>query len=135
MAALRASLNPLETTLDCDIDRLIIAHFEMQEALLLSAPPIAPVQRILPDEMQRARDWRIVLIGQAQHHPIGHTLAQQIKRFAREVWRAPFARAGILIENPEYVPMLRLDVIACQSDNLQALLCTFAFLSERSAFA
>ncbi len=69
-----------------------------------------------------------VHIGEHQQHLIPHPLAEQVEGLARQIGRAPFARAGILVEVPERIPMLWLDVCARQCADFHPVLGRSAFL-------
>src|SRR3546814_8694739 len=70
------------------------------------------------------------LIGDEQNDPLRHMLADQVERFAREVRMPPFARAGILIEEPHRVPMFGADRIAGQFFDAQSLDGARPFLAQ-----
>src|SRR3546814_2065311 len=78
----------------------------MQIGDLDETAPIAAVKRIGAEEVQRPGNRPLLrVIGDEQNDPLRHMLADQVERFAREVRMPPFARAGILIEEPHRVPM------------------------------
>ncbi len=135
MTALRARLDAGQAKRDRRIDRLIIAQFEMQEADVLGAAPIAPVERIATDEIERARHRLVVFEREHQQQRLAHPLLEQVEGVAGEIGRPPFARAGVLIEGPERVPMLGADVIATQLLDPHRVLRRGAFLAQILALA
>ena len=54
--ALRAGLDARQAVGDGPIDRLVVAELEMQERLLLDRAPVAAVERVGADEIERAGD-------------------------------------------------------------------------------
>ena len=77
-------------------------------------PPIAPVERILADEIDRAGDGAAIALGHDQKNMIAHRRADFREKFAGQIGRAPFARARIRVEMKKRVPMGFLDVGAGQ---------------------
>ena len=75
--ALGASLDAGNAMGNGEIDRLIIAEFEMQEGHLHGRPPIAAIERILAPKVERAGHRLAIALGQHQHHPLAQALAQQ----------------------------------------------------------
>ena len=102
--ALRAGLDPRELVLDREIDRLIVAQLEMQERVVLDRAPVAAVERVAADEVDRARDVAPGALRHHQQHLVAHGLADQRIELAREIRPAPFARAGLHVEREERVP-------------------------------
>src|ERR1700674_5893663 len=56
VGALRARLDHLQAALDRVFDRLVIANLEMQERPVLDRAPIAAVDRVATEEIERAGD-------------------------------------------------------------------------------
>ena len=54
--ALRARLDALQPVRDREFDRLVIAALEMEEFVIPVAPPIAAVDRVLAEQVERAGD-------------------------------------------------------------------------------
>ena len=54
--ALRAGLDAFEPVRQREIDRLVVADLEMQAGMLLDRAPIAAVERVGADQVQRAGD-------------------------------------------------------------------------------
>ena len=53
--ALRAGLDALQAARDREVDGLVVADLEMQERMVLDAAPVAAVERVGADEVERAR--------------------------------------------------------------------------------
>src|ERR1700730_15782548 len=66
MLPLRASLDAGEAARNREFNRLIIADLEMQERMLLDRPPIAPIERVLANKIDGARDIAAIALGHDQ---------------------------------------------------------------------
>ena len=88
--ALRPGLDPGKPQPDRGVDRLIVAKLEVQERLVDQRPPVAAIERIRPDEVERAGYRPPPGKGQHQQNPVCHPLAQQGEGLPREVGCAPF---------------------------------------------
>src|SRR4029079_14228340 len=97
MGALGAGLDPGEAMLNGVVDSLVVADLEMQTGMLLDGAPIAAIERIGANEVEGAGDGAAIALGEHEEDLVGHALADQAEEFAREIGRAPFARAGVLI--------------------------------------
>ena len=53
---LRAGLDALQPSAQREVDRLIVADLEMEKRALLDRAPVAAVERVVADEVDRARD-------------------------------------------------------------------------------
>ena len=133
--ALRSGLDPLQAARDRNVDRLIIAQFEVQERPLDQRAPIAAIERVRPGEVERPGHRLPVEIGEDQHHAVPHPLPEQGEGFARQIGLAPLARACILIEFPERIPFRRADFGTGQHADLHPLLRCGAFLADVLALA
>ena len=133
--ALRACLHAREATRDGRVDRLIVAQFEVQERLVDHRPPVAAIERIAADEVQRARHGAPLDECHDQQHALAHAFAQQGEGLAGEIGPTPRACAGVLIEMPEGVPVLGPDRLAAQVADLHASLRGGAFLADILALA
>src|SRR5262245_34137672 len=83
--SLRARLDPFQLPVDGEIDRLVIADLEMQEGMVLDAAPVAAVERIGADEVDRTGD---VAAAAARHHQkdvVAHPFADQREKAAVEI--------------------------------------------------
>src|SRR3984957_11681508 len=54
MRALGAGLDPLQPVIDRELDRPVIATLEMQHLVVAVAAPIAAVDRLAPEDVERA---------------------------------------------------------------------------------
>ena len=134
--ALRPRLDPAQTLGNRPVDGLMVAQFEMQEGVVFGAAPVASVQRVAPDEVQRRGNGPAVAFRQHQQDVIAHGRVEFVKGPARQIGRAPFARPGVLVEGPEMVPVLRLDLISGQRpDGTAKALRNAAFLAQGLALA
>src|SRR5690242_16974479 len=107
----------------------------MQERHILDAAPIATVERVPADQIERARDRTAIALGKKQQHLVRHSLAEQREEGARKIGLSPFARAGILIEYPERVPIGLGELGASDMPYRQAIERRGAFLADRLALA
>src|SRR5690606_9335515 len=73
--ALRPGLDPGEPALDGEIDCLIVAQLEMEEGPVDEAAPVAAVERVGADEVERPGDRPAVLEGEQQYHTLAPALA------------------------------------------------------------
>src|SRR5207237_9896058 len=87
------------------------------------------------DHVERAGDRAAVLQREDQQQTVRHPLAEEGKTGAGEVGMAPFAGAGVLVEDPEGVPMLLAYGVAGEVDDLQLLDGAGALLADRLAVA
>jgi hypothetical protein len=113
--ALRARLGAGKAAGDSGIDRLVIAKLEVEIGHFLGRAPIAAVERLGADHVERAGDRLAVAQRQDQQQPVRHPLADQGEEGAGQIGLAPFAGAGVLVEDPEGVPM-RLGMAAPAED-------------------
>ena len=63
MLALGAGLDALQPSGDGEFDSLVVAGFEVQEAMLLAAAPIAAIERRVAKDVQRGTDIPAVAFG------------------------------------------------------------------------
>src|SRR5437588_7230655 len=52
MRALRAGLDPLQPVIDRELDRAVVAAFEMQKAVLAVGAPVAAVDRLAAENIE-----------------------------------------------------------------------------------
>ncbi len=71
---------------------------------MLDRAPVAAVERVAADEVDRARDEAPGALRHHQQNAVAHRLADQRIEGTREVRPAPFARSGLDIEREENVP-------------------------------
>ena len=136
VGALRAGLDARKPVRDRELDGLVVANLEMQERVLLDRPPIAAVERIRADHVQRARHVAPGALGEHQEQPVGHRRPEQAEAAPVEIGRAPFARAGVHVEGEERVPMRLAEVAARDPFDLDAAGHRLApFLTDRLPLA
>ena len=107
----------------------------MQERHVLAASPIAAVERVRANQVERAGDRSSIPLGEDQQHLVRHLLPEQREERTRQIGPAPFARAGILIERPEGVPIRLAKIRAGDASNAQPVQRGGAFLADRLALA
>src|SRR5436190_4852695 len=89
--SLRAGLDAGEAMRERPFDGLVVTKLEVQEGLLDGRAPVPPVERVRPDEVERAGDRRAVAERQDQKDAVRHALADQRKEAAVEIRAAPLA--------------------------------------------
>ena len=100
-------------------DRLIVAELEVEERHLLGAAPVAAVEGIAADDVQRPGDRPAVAQGEEQQQPLAHRPGDRLEEGARQIGPAPFARSGVLVERPHRVPFGRADLAPAQRDEIE----------------
>ena len=103
--ALGTGLDPRQLVADGVVDRLVVAELEMQAGVVLDRAPVAAVQAVAADQVERARHRPPIAHGEDQQAAIGHRLAQPGEEFAIEVGPAPLAAARVHVEGEERVPV------------------------------
>ena len=81
--ALRARLDTREPSRNGEVDGLVVADLEMQAGVLLERAPIAAIERVGADEVQRACDGAAVALGEYEQDLIAHALADQAEKKLR----------------------------------------------------
>ena len=107
----------------------------MQKRDVTRAAPIAAIKAIGPDKIQRARNRAVIVKGKKQDNAVAHAVANDVKKCTRQIRRPPFARACVLIEYPECVPMIRRDVSPGNHLDPDCGLRARAFLADGLALA
>ena len=85
--ALRAGLDA-QAAFDREVDGAVVAELEMQEGRVDDGAPVAAVERLSPQQVERAGDRLAILLRHHQHHLVAEPLAQQRPEVAREVGAA-----------------------------------------------
>src|ERR1700761_6197478 len=93
----------------------------MEERYVLRRAPIAPVKRIRADQVERACNGPPIPHRQHEEHALPHALAQQREEAATQIGLSPFARARILVEMPEGVPMRLSDFRADEVEEVESV--------------
>ena len=107
--ALRPGFDLGQAMADGEVDCLIIAGLEMQAGVVLGAAPIAAIESIAADEVQRPGDPAAVAFAKNQQGVVAHGLVDQVEECAGQIRAPPFPHAGILIKLPEHVPVSGLN--------------------------
>ena len=82
--------------------------------------PVAAIQRVGADEVQRPADDRAVMLRHHQQHAVGHGGVKLVKHALGQIGPAPFAVDGGQVEPVEMVDMRSGDVVACQAQQPHA---------------
>ena len=106
----------------------------MQKRDFPRATPVAPVKRLFADDVERPGNRNAVLHRKNQQQFARHFLMQQVKGGAGQIRLAPFSHPGVLIKFPEIVPMLGLDVVPRQMNDLHVFLGLDPFPADSLAF-
>src|ERR1700712_4308069 len=85
VAALCPCLDAGEAPRDRLVDCLVVTQLEMQERLVDERAPIAPVERVATDEIERAGDRHALGISQDEQDLLTHPLTDQRESLARQV--------------------------------------------------
>ena len=136
MCALRACFDTSEPARDGGVDGLVVAQLEMQAGVVLDTAPVAAKKHLTPDEVERPGNRSSATQCQHQQNVVAHLFLHKVEEFAGQVGAAPFARAGVLIELPERIPMLGPQIVARQRHDVPAKgLRLRTFLADRLALA
>ena len=65
VGALRAGLDGLQPTLNGKVDGLVVTDLKVQAVVIFNATPVAPIERIAADEVDRTGDPAAIV---AHHH-------------------------------------------------------------------
>ena len=104
--------------------------------MILDTAPVPAKKRLPPDKVQRPSHRHTVAHRQHQQHVVAQGAVRDVEEPPRQIGRAPFPRAGVLIEAPEMFPMPRLDLIAGQRHDLPAKgIGPLTLLADHLAFA
>src|SRR5438067_1086144 len=95
--ALGTGLDPGQAERDRRVDRLVVAQLEVQERLVDERAPIAPVERVGADEVERPGDRLLSMPREDQQDLVAEPFAKQVERGPRQVRPAPLARSGVLV--------------------------------------
>ena len=134
--ALRARLHAGKALCDRIFDGAVIAELEMQAGMILDRAPVAAEKSLAADEIERPGDPAASAPGHHQEHVIAHGFMDKVEKGAGQIGPPPFARAGILIESPEGLPVLREDFIARQHvDGAAKALGARPLLADRLALS
>src|SRR5437868_9253948 len=129
--ALRAGLNASEAMVDRPFDRLVIAEFEVEEWHFLGAAPVAAVERVRADEIQRAGDRLRTTAGEEEQHRLAEPLSDEVEELPREVGIAPLPRAGVLVERPHRVPFGGSDLASTKRPECELVASGCSLFAQR----
>ena len=90
---------------DRKINRLIITSLEMQIGNVDIGAPIAPIKRIITNEIERAADNLAFIFGHHQKHAVCHGFAKLGKDLMRQIGTAPFPVDGGYIKPEKCINM------------------------------
>ena len=107
----------------------------MQKRHVAGAAPIAPIEAIRADKVQRARNRPVAIICEEQHNAVLHAFANKVEKRARQIRLPPFARTGILVKYPKGIPVISRNVRAADLRNTHGGLCSGTLLANGLALA
>src|SRR6185369_17790396 len=97
--------------------------------------PVASIERVRAYEVESARDRTSVAVREQQQDLVAHALGDEIEELARQIGVAPFARAGVLVENPHRVPFGAADLGSAKRSKADPVASGRALLADRLALA
>ena len=133
--ALRAGFDASESVPDRVFDRLVVAELEVQERPVLDRSPVAPVNRLRAQEVERTGNPPPAPPRHHQHDAVAHGTADDREERTVEIGPPPLARAGVHVEVEERVPDRLGQFGAAQPDNLDAVLSFLALPPDGFPFA
>src|SRR5262249_14289308 len=95
-------------------DGLVVAQLEMQARVVLDGAPVAAVEAVAADHVQRAGDRFFATPRDHEQAALARRGADQREGAAVEVGPAPLARAGIHVKGEERIPMRLRDLAPAQ---------------------
>src|SRR5258707_13119934 len=110
MRTLCACLDPLQPAPDREVDCLVITALEVEEFVISITTPVAPVDRVLAEQVEGAGHVGGAAAGHDEHDLFRHSLADHREEAAIEVSRSPFAVRGGEIEFEECIPMTGVQI-------------------------
>ena len=133
--ALGPGLNASEAVIDRPFDRSIIAELEMEEGHLFGATPVAAVERVAANEVQRAGHRQAAAAGEKQQHLVAHPLGDEIEELPGEIGPSPLPRACVLVKGPHRLPFHGPDLGTAKHSDLESIERGRALLAQRLALA
>ena len=85
MLALGTGLDAAQTVTKGKVDGLIIAQLEVQARVMLDTAPVAPEERVAPDEVERPGNIAPVSLGQHQRDVVTQPLLSEVEEGTREI--------------------------------------------------
>src|SRR5690606_5582931 len=92
------------------LDGLVITDLEVKVRMVLDGAPVAAVEAITADQVERSRDIAASPLCHDEQTPVPHDLAEQREESPADVRPAPLARAGVHVKVEKGIPMLLADV-------------------------
>ncbi len=89
--ALRSSFHAIKPVGDRIFDGLVVASLEMQKRMVFQAPPIASIQGITANKVERSGNGLSGPLTQDKQYTLCHALSDQAEKFPRQVRLSPFS--------------------------------------------
>src|SRR5207245_520196 len=103
---LRASLEDPDAAFYAEIQRLVIAHLEMQQREVADRAPVTAVQHPRRENIEGARDRLSIELGKDHEEVFGQRLAEPPKELQVEIRRRVMRSVGVVVAAGEKVPVL-----------------------------
>src|SRR5262245_41685080 len=89
--ASRAGLEAAQTTADALVDSLVKAHVEMQKGALFTGSPIAPIQGVFSEQIERSSDRPLCgsIVGEHDVKALRHRLRHLREKCAIQIAAPP----------------------------------------------
>src|SRR5262245_12239155 len=86
----RARLESRDLALDALLDRVVVTNVEVQKRMFFGRSPIAPVERVRPDQVERPRDDPPAIDpGQDDFDVVRHPIADVEEKVAVQIAATP----------------------------------------------
>src|SRR5258708_2732721 len=82
---LRAGFHPPQSPCDGEVDGAVVARLEMQEREIAEAAPVAAIERVAADEIERAGDEALLLLAHHEDDLLRHAPADEVEERAVEI--------------------------------------------------
>ena len=103
----------------------------MQAGVILDRAPIPAIERFAPDKVQGTGHRTTVPNRQYQQDVVAKPILRDVEKRPCQIGRAPFPRAGVLVEMPERIPVFGPDLVSGEPHDLAAeTLRRGAFLAD-----
>ena len=83
--ALRSALELADAALDAEIDRLVVAGFEMQARHEFGRAPVAAPERVRTEHVERGADGPAAALAENEHDMIGQRRADALEEGERQI--------------------------------------------------